>query len=246
MRNRSDDGERRADGARWLTAIDKHGWGAGPWNDEPDIETWVTPSGLVGVANRNLMGAWCGYVGVPRDHGLYDIDYGQCPVAAAGGECRTVIENAKEDLSQLPDVVSKAVTYLKQKATREYDHCRHAPEVSLAETGHRGLTFSGEIWLRDELSSIELPTDMWWFGFDCAHAWDHQPGLTAQLHTVGASWVVKYRHEQAVATERACEETREHFTGEVYRTLPYVRGCVNDLAAALVAWRSGDVYRDES
>ena len=242
MRNRNGDSGHRADGARWLTAIDKQEWGHGPWMDEPDAETWVTPSGLVAVAARNRMGAWCGYVGVTQDHGLYNIDYGQCPVAAGGGDCRTVTDNAKEDLNQLPEIVAKSVTYLKQTATRVYDHCRHAPESALADTGHRGLTFSGDIWLRDELSSLELPTDTWWFGFDCGHAWDHQPGLAQQLRAVGSPWIVNYNHDWAVAADK---EPNIHSDIEVYRTLPYVRECVNDLATALIKWRPGDVYREE-
>jgi hypothetical protein len=28
------------------------------------------------------------------------------------------------------------------------------------------------------------PADVWWLGFDCGHAWDHQPGLAARLRSI--------------------------------------------------------------
>lgn len=40
---------------------------------------------------------------------------------------------------------------------------KHYDEVDLAV--HGGLTFSGE------------EDGLWWFGFDCCHAWDYAPGL---------------------------------------------------------------------
>jgi len=50
----------------------------GPWWDEPDKVQWVDrATGLDCLINRNQMGAWCGYVGLPPGHpwrgaGTYD------------------------------------------------------------------------------------------------------------------------------------------------------------------------------
>lgn len=37
-------------------------WPDGPWDNESDFETWITRSGLRGVAVRGPLGAWNGYV----------------------------------------------------------------------------------------------------------------------------------------------------------------------------------------
>lgn len=52
--------------------IDKTGWPKGPWLTEPDHIYWINDeSGYRCVMRRNLIGAWCGYVGVPPGHALY-------------------------------------------------------------------------------------------------------------------------------------------------------------------------------
>lgn len=40
----------------------------GPWMTEPDHEDFRSPEGLPCILNRNHIGAWCGYVGVPPGH----------------------------------------------------------------------------------------------------------------------------------------------------------------------------------
>lgn len=88
---------------------------------------------------------------------------------------------------------------------------------------HGGLTFSGSC---DEELPIERaichipepgqPDDVWWLGFDCAHAWDMSP------------WKVKNRAEE--------DGSIFVFRGyETYRTLDYVRGQCASLARQLGA-----------
>ncbi len=45
-------------------------WGEGPWQSEPDREEWVDPvTGYHCIARRShSLGAWCGYVGIPKEH----------------------------------------------------------------------------------------------------------------------------------------------------------------------------------
>lgn len=49
---------------------DKSKWGDGPWQDEPDEDSWTDKAtDLPCQAQRNMLtGAWCGYVGVSDDH----------------------------------------------------------------------------------------------------------------------------------------------------------------------------------
>ena len=79
---------------------------------------WITESGLRAVVVMAHHGCRCGYVGVPKDHNLYGVEY--------------------SDL---------------------YDD--FYPEV------HGGLTYS-----RDSSSNYPVESDLWWFGYDCAHLWD--------------------------------------------------------------------------
>lgn len=48
--------------------------GDGPWNDEPDKIQWIDEgTGLDCLMVRSLLsGSWCGYVGVPPGHPLYN------------------------------------------------------------------------------------------------------------------------------------------------------------------------------
>lgn len=59
--------------------------------------------------------------------------------------------------------------------------------------------------------------DVWWIGFDCAHAWDETPALFA-------------RHPSLRAVTSG---------SVVYRELAYVRGEVEDLAAQVLAAANG-------
>lgn len=62
-------------------ARDRTGWPSGPWDGEPDKVVWVDDdTDLDCMIVRNLLGAWCGYVGVPPDHPWYLVDYFDLPV----------------------------------------------------------------------------------------------------------------------------------------------------------------------
>lgn len=63
---------------------DKFRWPAGPWDDEPDRVDWIH-EGLACMLIRNPIGAWCGYVGVPREHPAYDQSYWDVDVDVHGG-----------------------------------------------------------------------------------------------------------------------------------------------------------------
>jgi len=53
---------------------DKSLWGKGEWDNEPDRIDFIH-AGFSCMMLRNMMGAWCGYVGVPSDHPAYGVNY---------------------------------------------------------------------------------------------------------------------------------------------------------------------------
>jgi hypothetical protein len=56
--------------------VDKSKWSDGEWQDEPDKMQWQDEeTGLPCLIVRNGGGALCGYVGVSRDHPLYEKTY---------------------------------------------------------------------------------------------------------------------------------------------------------------------------
>jgi hypothetical protein len=65
------------------------------------------------------------------------------------------------------------------------------------------------------------PDDVWWFGFDCAHAFDRSPGMDAFLKITGFEW--PEHPEQPVYFRRT------------YKTLAYVQERANALAEWLAA-----------
>lgn len=84
---------------------------------------------------------------------------------------------------------------------------------------HGGLTFSGFCAENDKEHGIchrpdpGEPDHVWWFGFDCCHAFDLAPGLVATIKTYG----------------------HRGFPGDVYRDLSYVKSECADLAKQLRA-----------
>jgi hypothetical protein len=69
--------------------MDRAGWGDGPWTSEPDKEQWTDPdTGYACLLKRNMLGALCGYVGVPEGHpwhgsGYWPGDGGDRPLTPA-------------------------------------------------------------------------------------------------------------------------------------------------------------------
>lgn len=68
------------------------------------------------------------------------------------------------------------------------------------------------------------PDDVWWFGFDCAHAFDLAPAMRALIRGCGV-----YGPD---------EQWMLSFPGEVYRDIEYVRAECAQLAIQLYCQRS--------
>ncbi len=56
----------------------------GPWTEEPDRELFKA-HGFQCLINRNAMGAWCGYVGVPPGHPWHGKSYDDVEASVHGG-----------------------------------------------------------------------------------------------------------------------------------------------------------------
>lgn len=104
-------------------------------------------------------------------------------------------------------------------------------------SSHGGLTFSGTC--RGDICHVAQdgePETVWWFGFDCAHAGDLAPGLNVyrrkareQFSPEGAALLGLSERVAQLAAETYAEDSWEK-----YRDLPYVRGCVDELAHELM------------
>lgn len=118
----------------------------GPWSDEPDKAQWIDEAtGLDCLIVRNGMGALCGYVGLPPEHPWHRKGYSECLKGSDCGE----------------------------------DWCyEHSPDGAVRV--HGGLTFASSC-SEERVEGIchvpqpGRPHDVWWFGFDCAHAGDLTP-----------------------------------------------------------------------
>lgn len=156
---------------------DKTDFGPGPWQDEPDKVQWVDPStGLDCLIVRNPGGALCGYVGVPPDHRWHGVDYSDCTRPIACDE--TWCGHGPDNYMR----VHGGLTYA--------DRCQESEDPS------RGIC---------HVPAEGRPDNVWWFGFDCAHAGDLCPW-----------W-----------------EQRGVGLGGVYRDLSYVESEVASLASQL-------------
>jgi hypothetical protein len=206
---------------------DKSGWAEGPWQSEPDKMQWQDEAtGLPCLLLRGPMGALCGYVGIPPEHPAYGLHYDGITKLEAEERhtrWRSAWTKAREaEQEGLPVGVSPLEVFS--------DNSGPSPEpkgvgvrVSEIEV-HGGLTFAGGCQHGDDpskrichLPDEGEPDDLWWFGFDCAHAWDFMPGYHARTRNRGFPFESDQRPE------------------DVYRDVAYVKAECESLARQLAA-----------
>lgn len=91
---------------------------------------------------------------------------------------------------------------------------------------HGGVTFAGRC--HEDICRVPEPgesDDVWWFGFDCAHAGDVQPGMAARMR------------EYDVHLPADLRTGSSWFGDGVYRDLAYVRAETERLADQIIAAR---------
>lgn len=146
-----------------MTDPRKAAWGPGPWQDEPDRLEWKDErTGLACLISRNMhFGNLCGYVGVPPMHPYFGWDRSDDIKLAPGDLEDTTVD----DIGTLD-----AFIYMLQGGPSH-----GTIPLSMTMKAHHGITFSGSI---DD-------SPLWWFGFDCGHAWDVAPAVERTLPPLG-------------------------------------------------------------
>lgn len=189
----------------WIGTIDRTGWPEGPWDKEPEDKVeWEDPTtGFPCIAKRVMdkSGHWCGYVGVPPQHPLHGVHYSEC-----------LAHNCEETL------------------------CRHDKPQNMLRV-HGGVTFTGECQEDKPIEEAichrtaeDEEDDIWWIGFDCAHAGDFRPGHVALMTEI-------YRNEPPPASHMTWDEEEQAYDPiddpEDYVTLQEVQEECNKLARQL-------------
>jgi hypothetical protein len=156
--------------------IPKTDWGDGPWQSEPDEASWTdAATGLPCRAERNFGGAWCGYVGVPREHPAFGLSY------------YVRLDDPPEPAEEAEDDFTR---YYREKSRDDWELAQaHRPaQQFINHIGvHGGLTFAGD---RDADPGLH------WFGFDCGHGGDLRPAMEVVMRHIGPpppGWREVYR-----------------------------------------------------
>ena len=170
-------------------------------NDRYIIEREFEHKGYKCVVVFQPMGHRCGYVGIPDAHPLYKKDYSSyLDIKKADIEGREVSCVFQLFLACLDDDERIQID--------AYFQC------------HGGITYSGG----GKGSSYPIESDLWWFGFDCAHAGD---GKDLQFA------YEKFPNEREHIAGMIDLEKRFPIHGETVRTEEYVAAECKRLAEQL-------------
>lgn len=205
--------------------VDKAAWGSGPWLEEPDKKQWQDEAtGLPCLIVRGLVGALCGYVGVTKCHPWHGLDYDQCLI---GEVCPDWCEHTPGHLLSVHGGITFANGCAEISEERWLD--TRAREAKAREEAQRYPQGDSARWLaawKPTLEDFQLwsqhmhetaichlpapdePDDVWWFGFDCAHAGDIIPGMASDLKFVGQTtgWGAVYEYRDFAYVENQCTE----------------------------------------
>lgn len=141
---------------REWTFVDKSLWGTGPWSSEPDKLQWEDPQ-----------------TGMP------------CLAVRSfqGNWCGYVGVEPGHPFYGIPYAACA-----RRPIPCVGDDCSHTPE-DLFDV-HCGVNYSRACTDNPEgichVPSPGEPEHLWWFGFDCGHAFDISPVLNAQLRAMGS------------------------------------------------------------
>lgn len=119
---------------------------------EPDHLDWIDEATGLACRIHRCQDRWlCGYVQVPQDHPLYEVDY-SAPLPAE-------LHKAHEALRKAPVGKRGILTLVTYNAD--------SPTVDIVFDVHGSLTFAGP--------HSGDPPGTFWYGFDCGHAGDGDP-----------------------------------------------------------------------
>jgi hypothetical protein len=215
---------------------DKSKWGPGAWQDEPDKMQWPDEAtGLPCLIVRNRLGALCGYVGVPETHAAYGLNYDGTPSA----EFQERIEQTRKRFPIITKLTDGGADFgaafeKAMEGVPERDEPVGIGKEIAGVSVHGGLTYASPCQKFESEAEQQLgepdfichtpspgePDNVWWFGFDTAHAWDYVPGMVAQMREVDSEYDArraKYNVEYR----------------ETYRGVAFVQNECRDLARQL-------------
>lgn len=170
-------------------------------NDRYIIEREFEHAGYKCVVTFTSMGYRCGYVGVPKEHSLYGKGYQEHL------DIKKVDIGDREISGAIP-LLSACLDEDERIRIDAYFQC------------HGGITFADG----GENSHYPIDSDLWWFGFDCAHCDD------AKDLELAYERFPNYRKNLAMQIE--CEG-KFHIDGLIIRTEEYVADECKKLAEQL-------------
>lgn len=170
------------------------------------IEKDFMHKGLRCVVVMQSAGHRCGYVGITKQYPLYKKDYDDyLPI----------------NKSELPN--DKEISGVFQAFISTLDKNDRIRIAAFFEV-HGGITYAGG----GKKSEYPVESDLWWFGFDCAHCWDANDYETAV-------WIFKDDPEILDMLKRN-RYSRWQTHGTI-RTLEYVENECKKLADQLIDYR---------
>lgn len=162
--------------------IDKSGWSTGPWSDEPDKMQWPdAATGLPCLIVRGPHGALCGYVGVSDAHPLHGKGYDDVPV---GDDYEHSPHGGLTFARGCSHPTPEGWENYKKRLAKAKEEAKTYPRGDAAEFVREwgALLGSYDVWAERAQKRFIChtpgegePDNVWWFGFDCAHAGDHTP-----------------------------------------------------------------------
>jgi len=167
--------------------VPKEQWGPGPWQDEVDELVWVDKeTGYQCLIKRTWTGSLCGYVGLSEGHRLYGRKYND----------RIAMDDASELVSDI-ETNGAIPMFIEALRHNAYGSDGRVP-IDLTIRVHGSVTFT-DFWEDRE-------DGLWYWGFDCGHYDDLQPGLMASIenaigHSSGLRGYGTYRTIEYVQNE---------------------------------------------
>lgn len=170
-------------------------------NNRYIVEREFEHAGYKCVVTFGVIGHRCDYVGIPKSHSLYGKDY------------QEHLDIKKTDIG---DREISGVFPLLGACLDEDERIR----IEAYFQCHGGITFADG----GENSKYPIESDLWWFGFDCAHAGD-KADLTYAMQ--------KFPDRQKEYRTRLIIENKYHIEDDVIRTEEYVAEECKKLAEQL-------------
>jgi len=134
-----------------------------------ELEFLVLGDFPASIHRQDGLGHLCGYLGVPKPHPWYGLDYDQIDADVHGG---------------LTYFGHETVSYRSSESRREFLYSR-----SLNGWSEEDYKAYAALPRWDSQGTEPFPhdtgLDIWWVGFDCAHSSDLVPGLWLHIGTGG-------------------------------------------------------------